>query len=412
MDEAFDWVVEHLPDLVAATLTARRRAAHPRLPARVLPAPGRDRQRLERAPAGRRRSSAAPRPSTTSSAGRPRPARSTSPSRCTPWSRPSSRTCGRSARSATPPGPSPDDPIAPVNAERVPARLRICYKIRTGERRWSSRCTINLGPWRCAAARPSAIRLDHLAESNRRTVAALLAGTGPSGVKHGESDTVESSGDAQASPDSRSSGAASFCVREHDRRVRAQPLRGRQAQRRSSTTSISPTPIPRSRRRSRSCSRRSVRRVRARHAGRGAQPRLPAAPVDPARRGRGRRRDVARACVRAIDVHVHPSTPGVRRRRARRVRARVRGVLPHDAAAPRRRRDGRVFRAADVLGVLFAWDAETNTGLPPVTNDFVAGVRPRPSRRVRRLRVGRPAARATPRSPSSSGRCASSACAG
>ena len=31
-----------------------------------------------------------------------------------------------------------------------------------------------------------------------------------------------------------------------------------------------------------------------------------------------------------------------------------------------------VFRAADVLGVLFAWDAETNTGLPPVTNDFVA----------------------------------------
>jgi predicted TIM-barrel fold metal-dependent hydrolase len=26
-----------------------------------------------------------------------------------------------------------------------------------------------------------------------------------------------------------------------------------------------------------------------------------------------------------------------------------------------------------VLGVLFAWDAETNTGLPPVTNDFIAG---------------------------------------
>ena len=31
-----------------------------------------------------------------------------------------------------------------------------------------------------------------------------------------------------------------------------------------------------------------------------------------------------------------------------------------------------VFRKADVLGVLFAWDAETNSGLPPVTNDFVA----------------------------------------
>lgn len=33
-----------------------------------------------------------------------------------------------------------------------------------------------------------------------------------------------------------------------------------------------------------------------------------------------------------------------------------------------------VFRDADVLGVLFAWDAETASGLPPVTNDFVAGV--------------------------------------
>ena len=31
-----------------------------------------------------------------------------------------------------------------------------------------------------------------------------------------------------------------------------------------------------------------------------------------------------------------------------------------------------VFRAADVSASLFAWDAETNTGLPPVTNDFVA----------------------------------------
>lgn len=31
-----------------------------------------------------------------------------------------------------------------------------------------------------------------------------------------------------------------------------------------------------------------------------------------------------------------------------------------------------VFRSADVFGVLFAWDAESATGLPPVTNDFVA----------------------------------------
>lgn len=31
-----------------------------------------------------------------------------------------------------------------------------------------------------------------------------------------------------------------------------------------------------------------------------------------------------------------------------------------------------VFRSADVVGVLLAWDAETATGLPPVTNDFIA----------------------------------------
>src|SRR5262245_43793062 len=41
---------------------------------------------------------------------------------------------------------------------------RIWYNVRTGERRWSSTCTINLGPRRCTAARPS-LRLDHLAES-------------------------------------------------------------------------------------------------------------------------------------------------------------------------------------------------------------------------------------------------------
>jgi len=34
----------------------------------------------------------------------------------------------------------------------VPGRTRIWYNKRTGERRWSRRCTINLGPWRCAAA--------------------------------------------------------------------------------------------------------------------------------------------------------------------------------------------------------------------------------------------------------------------
>ena len=76
--------------------------------------------------------------------------------------------------------------------------------------------------------------------------------------------------------------------------------------------------------------------------------------------------------MRAIDVHVHPSTaeyvhdalgafgPACE--------AYFRTTLPnHDVDQM-----AAVFRDADVLGVLFAWDAETNTGLPPVTNDFIA----------------------------------------
>ena len=76
--------------------------------------------------------------------------------------------------------------------------------------------------------------------------------------------------------------------------------------------------------------------------------------------------------VRAIDVHVHPSTPEY-----------VDDALgPYGPACeayfrtelPRHRVEemADVFRAADVLGVLFAWDARTESGLPPVTNDFVA----------------------------------------
>jgi predicted TIM-barrel fold metal-dependent hydrolase len=77
--------------------------------------------------------------------------------------------------------------------------------------------------------------------------------------------------------------------------------------------------------------------------------------------------------VRAIDVHVHPSTPeyfdGALGEFGPACEAHFRTTLPHHDVAQM----ADVFRAADVLGVLFAWDAETNTGLPPVTNDFIAG---------------------------------------
>jgi len=75
---------------------------------------------------------------------------------------------------------------------------------------------------------------------------------------------------------------------------------------------------------------------------------------------------------RAIDFHVHPSTPEY-------VDAAMGEFGPacesyFRTTLPRHRVDemADVFRAADVIGVLLAWDAETNTGLPPVTNDFVA----------------------------------------
>ncbi len=75
---------------------------------------------------------------------------------------------------------------------------------------------------------------------------------------------------------------------------------------------------------------------------------------------------------RAIDFHVHPSTPeyvdAAMGHFGPACEAYFHTKLPHHQVHEM----ADVFRAADVLGVLLAWDAETNTGLPPVSNDFVA----------------------------------------
>jgi predicted TIM-barrel fold metal-dependent hydrolase len=77
--------------------------------------------------------------------------------------------------------------------------------------------------------------------------------------------------------------------------------------------------------------------------------------------------------TRAIDVHVHPSTPeyvdDAMGEFGPACESHFRTTLPRHSVAEM----AEVFRAADVLGVLFAWDAETASGLPPVTNDFIAG---------------------------------------
>src|SRR6185436_7586916 len=126
-------------------------------------------------------------------------------------------------------------------------------------------------------------------------------------------------------------------------------------------------PRPRPRRRAvpdrRAHGVRAVRRLRPRHAARGAQPRLPGVP---ALRGR------SRFGVKAIDFHVHLSTVEwmvdslgpLREATERHFRTEV-PIRTVDEMADE-------FRADDVLAVLLAWDAESGMGLPATTNDFVA----------------------------------------
>lgn len=77
---------------------------------------------------------------------------------------------------------------------------------------------------------------------------------------------------------------------------------------------------------------------------------------------------------RAIDFHVHSSTAEwlegslgpMAEATARFFRTEVRVRTAAEMAAE--------FEACDVLGVLLAWDAETATGMPPLTNDRVAEI--------------------------------------
>ncbi len=76
--------------------------------------------------------------------------------------------------------------------------------------------------------------------------------------------------------------------------------------------------------------------------------------------------------TRAIDMHVHPSTPewvdDAMGDFGPACESYFRTTLPRHSVDEM----AGVFRSADIVGVLFAWDAQTHTGLPPVTNDFVA----------------------------------------
>ena len=76
----------------------------------------------------------------------------------------------------------------------------------------------------------------------------------------------------------------------------------------------------------------------------------------------------------AIDMHVHLPTAGF-------LDATLKPYTPaaekfFRGAVPRRKMEdvARLYEEMDIIGVLLAWDAETATGLPPLTNDEVADV--------------------------------------
>src|SRR5687767_7472437 len=76
----------------------------------------------------------------------------------------------------------------------------------------------------------------------------------------------------------------------------------------------------------------------------------------------------------AIDMHVHLPTTGF-------LDATLKPYTPaaekfFRAKVPRREMAdvARLYQEMDIMGVLLAWDAETATGLPPLTNDEVADV--------------------------------------
>ena len=142
-DDAYEWVVDHLPDDVAATLTPDDVRRILEFQFEFFRRKGVSVNGTRSGLAGRS-SSAAPSRSPTSSTGHRRRGRPTSPSRCTRSSRPSSATCGPSGRSG--------HPRIPTRFLRRPdpdACYTMCHQGKEVVHSW----VMNTGPWRCAAAR-------------------------------------------------------------------------------------------------------------------------------------------------------------------------------------------------------------------------------------------------------------------
>jgi predicted TIM-barrel fold metal-dependent hydrolase len=77
---------------------------------------------------------------------------------------------------------------------------------------------------------------------------------------------------------------------------------------------------------------------------------------------------------RPIDIHVHPSTSEYLERALGPFFEATKRFFRTDIPVRTLEEMAQEFAEAGVFGVLLAWDAETTTGLPPVTNDFIAEV--------------------------------------
>ena len=78
--------------------------------------------------------------------------------------------------------------------------------------------------------------------------------------------------------------------------------------------------------------------------------------------------------MKAIDTHVHPGTRedvidcgGQYIADAFRYFGKKIEVLTEEALAER-------YQSLDIMGVLLGWDAETNTGLKRLSNEYIAGL--------------------------------------
>ena len=73
--------------------------------------------------------------------------------------------------------------------------------------------------------------------------------------------------------------------------------------------------------------------------------------------------------MRAIDVHIHPPTPGRRTLVSDpQVRAYFRSALTHETAEEM----AAYYAELDIFGVLFQIDFETASGVKPIPNDYIA----------------------------------------